>query len=152
MAKVEDGKTVEHCIKSEHACQFCRKPGHHIKQCPDPRCKVSKSPTPTRFVSTAHFTKPVASIFNVTSDPTADLFEPSRCSGTVSLSSDSETHPIRIMRDTASGQSLLLISALPKVENNYIREKVTLRTFMVRSRFVLLECISVAVWSEVLLP
>lgn len=75
------------------------------------------------------FSKPVASLNNSAKLPFVDPFEPFRSQGTVSLNSNSEEHPLQIMRDTASAQSILLKSVLPGIEHKYTGEKVYLKDF-----------------------
>lgn len=106
--------------KSFLSCSFCKKVGHLIKNCPDPRCKVAKTST---------FSKPVASLNTPSVLPPTDPFQPFRSQGTVALNTDSEGHPLQIMRDTASAQSIILKSALPGIEQQYTGEKVLLKDF-----------------------
>ncbi|XP_050730790.1 protein NYNRIN-like [Eriocheir sinensis] len=116
----KDGRPVDIDSKSSIFCSFCKKTGHLIKNCPDPTCKVAKVGT---------FSKPVASLNTSDSLPVDDPFKPFRSQGTVSLNTDSEERPIQIMRDTASTQSIPLISPLPGVERKYTGEKVFLKDF-----------------------
>ncbi|XP_071542904.1 uncharacterized protein [Panulirus ornatus] len=108
--------------KYAQVCRSCKK-GHHIKDCPDPRCKVSKGTTATSTT----FTKPVATI-NLQDSPTSiDLFQPFRSPGTVSLGPGKQQHPVQIIRDTASAQSLIHKASLPDIESNLTGEKVYLK-------------------------
>ena len=111
--KTRDGK-----LASNPVCFFCKKSGHVINNCPDPKCKVAKIAK----------TKPVASIQSM---PTKvnDPFHPFRSTGTVSLGHGQPKHPVKIVRDTCAAQSLIRISALPNICNNYTGEIVYLKDF-----------------------
>ncbi|XP_063847248.1 uncharacterized protein LOC135092563 [Scylla paramamosain] len=99
-------------------CAFCKQPGHLIKNCPSPKCKVAQT----------YLAKPVASIQALQSFPVPkDLFEPFRSVGTISI--DNKDHPVKIVRDTCSAQSLVLKSAVPGIEQGYTGEKVYLKDF-----------------------
>ncbi len=99
-------------------CAFCKQPGHLIKNCPNPKCKVAQT----------YPAKPVASIQALPSFPVPkDLFEPFRSVGTISI--DNKDHPVKIVRDTCSAQSLVLKSAVPGIEQCYTGEKVYLKDF-----------------------
>ena len=102
-------------------CRFCKKEGHSIKDCPDPRCKVST------INNSKTFTKPVASTHLLNNSPQNDLFQAFRSTGLVSLGPDMEQHPVDIIRDTASAQSLILKTALPDIDRNLTGEKVYLQ-------------------------
>ena len=107
--------------KSVLVCRFCRKEGHMIKDCPDPRCKVSKSTSVT-----ASFTKPVAAT-NLPDSTPVDYFQSFRSSGTVAMGPGKQQHPIQIIRDTASAQSLIHKAALPDIDSNLTGDKVHLQ-------------------------
>ena len=100
-------------------CRYCRKEGHVVKDCPDPRCKVAKGPSDT-------YTKPIAAT-SVTSTLKQDIFKPFRSTGVVSLDQGLQEHPVLIVRDTASAQSLICKSALPNIERNLTGEKALLQ-------------------------
>lgn len=102
-------------------CRFCKKEGHFIKDCPDPRCKISNIQHPRTF------TKPVASTNLLNTCLQNDLFQAFRSTGSVSLGPDMEQHPVDIIRDTASAQSLILKTALPGIDRNLTGEKVYLQ-------------------------
>lgn len=102
-------------------CRFCKKEGHYIKDCPDPRCKVSNIHNPKTF------TKPVATTNLLNTSPQIDLFQAFRSTGLVSLGLHMEQHPVDIIRDTASAQSLILKTALPGIDRNLTGEKVYLQ-------------------------
>ena len=104
---------------SQPVCKFCRKEGHVIKECPDPRCKVSQR------TSSTPFTKPVAAT-NLTDASQEDLFKPFFFPGKVSLGPGMAQYPVKIIRDTASAQSLILKSALPDIHHNLTGERVFL--------------------------
>lgn len=61
----------------------------------------------------------------------SDIFEPFIFTGSVAsdVSSADESYPVRILRDTASSQSLLVKASMPFVENSYTREFVFIRGF-----------------------
>ena len=117
---INDVNTVDSNSKPARFCTFCKKVGHLIKNCPDPRCKVAKGTT---------FSKPIASVNTPLAFPFTDPFQPFRSQGTVALNMDSEAHPLQIMRDTASAQSIILKSALPGIEQQYTGETVLLKDF-----------------------
>ncbi|XP_050705709.1 uncharacterized protein LOC126991056 [Eriocheir sinensis] len=117
--------------KSFLSCSFCKKVGHLIKNCPDPRCKVARTST---------FSKPVASLNTPSVLPPTDPFQPFRSQGTVALNTDSEGHPLQIMRDTASAQSIILKSALPGIEQQYTGEKVLIKIFIKPFPYLWLGC------------
>lgn len=106
---------------SQIKCRFCRREGHLIKDCPDPRCKASNSTTATSF------TKPVATTNLRDVATSVDLFKPFRSSGFVSLAPNTTRHAVRIIRDTASAQSLIHKAALPDIDYNMTGERVYLQ-------------------------
>ncbi len=53
--------------------------------------------------------------------------------GTISLSKNSKSHPIHILRDTGAAQSILFEPSLPGVENNYTGEDVILQYLSAQS-------------------
>ncbi|XP_076043849.1 uncharacterized protein LOC143026944 [Oratosquilla oratoria] len=117
----KDGELVDQSnLKTNLTCSFCKRRGHHIKQCPDPKCKVSQTTAPS---------KPVAAILSVPTSKTADIFQPFRSLGAVSLEDGGEVHPIRIVRDTAAAQTVILKSSVPGIDSNYTGESVYLHDF-----------------------
>lgn len=110
------GKPVDSDTKSPLFCSFCKKPGHLIRNCANPRCKVAKGV----------FSKPVAAFNTVKETSSADLFAPFTTQGTVSINADHQ-FPVRIVRDTAAAQTLILKSAVPGIEQYYTRERVYLK-------------------------
>ncbi|XP_076037748.1 uncharacterized protein LOC143023125 [Oratosquilla oratoria] len=117
----KDGELVDQSnLKTNLTCSFCKRRGHHIKQCPDPKCKVSQTTAPS---------KPVAAILPVPTSKTADIFQPFRSLGAVSLEDGGEVHPIRIVRDTAAAQTVILKSSVPGIDSNYTGESVYLHDF-----------------------
>ncbi|XP_063856508.1 uncharacterized protein LOC135098191 [Scylla paramamosain] len=112
------GKMTGSSTRPPLFCAFCKQPGHLIKNCPNPKCKVAQT----------YPAKPVASIQALPSFPVPkDLFEPFRSVGTISI--DNKDHPVKIVRDTCSAQSLVLKSAVPGIEQCYTGEKVYLKDF-----------------------
>ncbi|XP_076032461.1 uncharacterized protein LOC143020183 [Oratosquilla oratoria] len=117
----KDGELVDQSnLKTNLTCSFCKRRGHHIKQCPDPKCKVSQTTAPS---------KTVAAILSVPTSKTADIFQPFRSLGAVSLEDGGEVHPIRIVRDTAAAQTVILKSSVPGIDSNYTGESVYLHDF-----------------------
>ncbi|XP_076028445.1 uncharacterized protein LOC143017540 [Oratosquilla oratoria] len=117
----KDGELVDQSnLKTNLTCSFCKRRGHHIKQCPDPKCKVSQTTAPS---------KPVAAILPVPTSKTADIFQPFRSVGAVCLEDGGEVHPIRIVRDTAAAQTVILKSSVPGIDSNYTGESVYLHDF-----------------------
>ncbi|XP_076069698.1 uncharacterized protein LOC143041570 [Oratosquilla oratoria] len=117
----KDGELVDQSnLKTNLTCSFCKRRGHHIKQCPDPKCKVSQTTAPS---------KPVAAILPVPTSKTADIFQPFRSLGAVSLEDGGEVHPIRIVRDTAAAQTVILKSSVLGIDSNYTGESVYLHDF-----------------------
>ncbi|XP_076030368.1 uncharacterized protein LOC143018665 [Oratosquilla oratoria] len=117
----KDGELVDQSnLKTNLTCSFCKRRGHHIKQCPDPKCKVSQTTAPS---------KPVAAILSVPTSKTADIFQPFRSLGAVFLEDGGEVHPIRIVRDTAAAQTVILKSSVPGIDSNYTGESVYLHDF-----------------------
>ncbi|XP_076057166.1 uncharacterized protein LOC143034680 [Oratosquilla oratoria] len=117
----KDGELVDQSnLKTNLTCSFCKRRGHHIKQCPDPKCKVSQTTAPS---------KPVAAILSVPTSKTADIFQPFRSLGAVSLEDGGKVHPIRIVRDTAAAQTVILKSSVPGIDSNYTGESVYLHDF-----------------------
>lgn len=56
-------------------------------------------------------------------------FKPFIFDGYVSVSDKGETYPVRILRDTAASQSVILKEALPLSEDLYTGESVLLEGF-----------------------
>ncbi|KAK8392089.1 hypothetical protein O3P69_017608 [Scylla paramamosain] len=71
--------------------------------------------------------KPISATSVASSIP-QDIFKPFRSIDKVSLCPDMPEHPVLIVRDTASAQSLITKSALPNIEGNKTGEKVILQT------------------------
>lgn len=118
-SETRDRQAVANNLPKSPVCNFCKKPGHLIKNCPDPRCKVAK---------TTAQSKPVAST-NVMTETPSDPFQPFRSTGTVSIGPGGVEHPVQMIRDTASAQSIILKSVLPNIENYYTGERVFLQDF-----------------------
>lgn len=115
--------------KREEICSYCKYPGHNILQCTHPKCRTSSTYKLTLSSSQkppAKSEKPVTNIY--THSSTSDPFSAFKVPGTVSISDNTKTYPITILRDTGSAQSLLCKKALPSVEHNYTGEKVALKS------------------------
>ena len=126
-------------------CSYCKKDGHNISNCPEPRCKFSdifrskftspsvKSPSAshkfkpvqTQAVTTTKpsnpETKPIAHVSKVGS---ADVFQDYIFDGHVSLKESEKKIPIKILRDTAGGVSLLHYSVLSGIEEQFTGDHV----------------------------
>lgn len=111
------GKPVESGAGTSLFCSFCKKTGHLIRNCPNPKCKIAKG--------SATFTKPVAT-FSVTDS--TQLFDPFITCGTVT-SDHKAKHPVKIVRDTGGSQSLVLKTAVPRIEQCYTGEIIYIRDF-----------------------
>ncbi|XP_063592504.1 uncharacterized protein LOC134769695 [Penaeus indicus] len=112
-------------IDSLVTCFYCKQRGHVFAVCPKLAAKnVAKGATSLTVdlveetdVNTSHNVK-------------SDIFEPFIFTGLVAsdMSSD-KSYPVRILRDTASSQSVLVKASMPFVENSYTGEFVVIRGF-----------------------
>ena len=108
------------------SCNYCKKPGHVISDCyklRQRRDRENKSPAPQALVQT--FEQSVESVPspNTSRDPLRKEFLPFVSEGFVSLSEDSPSMPIRVLRDTGASQSLLLQDSLEfgdKVSTDFV--------------------------------
>ncbi|XP_069160774.1 uncharacterized protein [Procambarus clarkii] len=103
-------------VNSSLHCNYCKNYGHSIEKCTNPHCKVSSenkpiSPPPKIHKSPKH----VMNIFVFSTD--LSLFNRHLYSRTVSASrgNSEERFKVKILRDTAALQSVLLKSAVPNV-------------------------------------
>ncbi|XP_049452217.1 uncharacterized protein LOC125900944 [Epinephelus fuscoguttatus] len=98
--------------KPDRPCYYCLKSGHLIADCEawKQRQKMaSKQPKGVGLINTS----PRASIESLAPE-IPDCFKPFTCDGFVSVSGNAEDQrPIKILRDTACSQSLILSSVLP---------------------------------------
>ncbi|MPC58355.1 hypothetical protein E2C01_052357 [Portunus trituberculatus] len=117
-------------------CRYCRKEGHVVRDCPDPRCRVAKGTTEVPV-------KPVAATA-VASPITQDVFKPYRSTGKVSLGPGLQEHTVRIVRDTASAQSLINKFVLPNIERKQTGERIPLD--------IVIWCLMMLIWYQGLFP
>ncbi|XP_069184883.1 uncharacterized protein [Procambarus clarkii] len=96
-------------------CRYCRTYGHLIEQCPNLKCKTTSTVSTKPKHSPTKPTKPILHV-NV---PVSDLalFDRHVYPGTVSANGEDfeGKSTVRILRDTASLQSILLKAAAPQV-------------------------------------
>lgn len=108
---------------SEVVCFYCRKPRHIIAHCPV-LGKKQTSIKPIAFLKTVKPLSPVlenSAIFPKDQDADFDGFAPFVTDGFVSLPSDPQTQiPVKILRDTASKQSIILESVLQFSERSAV--------------------------------
>ncbi|XP_063598689.1 uncharacterized protein LOC134775159 [Penaeus indicus] len=112
-------------IDSLVTCFYCKQRGHVIAVCPKLAAKnVAKGAT-SLTVDLVEETD-----VNTSHDVKSDIFEPFIFTGLVAsdMSSD-KSYPVRILRDTASSQSVLVKASMPFVENSYTGEFVVIRGF-----------------------
>ena len=98
-------------------CTYCKKPGHWIQDCKSPGCKASKQ----AVVKSQPPVKPIMSINANTKE--ADLFEPYKRQGTVSLPNVNTKYHVNFLRDTGAAMSMIMQSALPNIESAFTGEK-----------------------------
>ncbi|XP_069173547.1 uncharacterized protein [Procambarus clarkii] len=103
-------------VNSSLYCNYCKDYGHTIEKCTNPHCKVCsenkpKSPPPKIHKSP----KPVMNIFVSSTD--LSISNRHLYSGTVSISrgNSEERFKLKILRDTAALQAILLKSAVPNI-------------------------------------
>ena len=124
-------------------CSYCKREGHNISNCPEPRCKVSdlfrsrftspnvpnvksqnakiKPVSHTAVTNPTPESKPVAHVATV---GMAEAFQDYIFEGHISLKENQKKVPIKILRDTAGGVSLLQYSALQGLDEQFTGEHV----------------------------
>lgn len=112
--KARDGRLAS----STPVCFFCKKIMAHNYGLSRPQMQVAKMATKKRVASIQTLPPQVKDPFH--------LFRSTR---TVSLGPDQSKHPVRIVWDTCAAQSLIKLSALPNISDNYTGEKLYLRDF-----------------------
>ncbi|XP_047469165.1 uncharacterized protein LOC125025237 [Penaeus chinensis] len=112
-------------IDSSVTCFYCKQRGHVIAVCPKLAAKNVAKGVTSLTVDLVEETDVYT--FN---DVKSDIFEPFIFTGSVAsdMSSD-KSYPVRILRDTASSQSVLVKASMPFVENSYTGEFVVIRGF-----------------------
>ena len=138
-----DGQKSDNAF-SKMLCSYCKKPGHSIATCKHPNCQFSKKLYGTSKSGTSNFpSKPVAT--NV-GDPkkSSNLFKEFTFEGLVSLGKEGPTHSVKVLRDTAASQSILVHDALPGISRKFTGENVLVSdltsTFNIPLAEVYLEC------------
>ncbi|XP_035864283.1 uncharacterized protein LOC118496498 [Sander lucioperca] len=101
--------------RSDKLCFFCRKSGHLVANCDAWKRKQQGSfQKPPKGVGLIKTFPRVQSLESLTPEVPDDCFKPFIFNGFVSLSGKSEDQrPVRIPRDTACSQSLILSDVLP---------------------------------------
>ncbi|XP_037774676.1 uncharacterized protein LOC119571446 [Penaeus monodon] len=112
-------------IDSLVTCFYCKQRGHVIDVCPKLAAKNVAKGVISLTVDLVEETD-----VNTSSDVKSDIFETFIFTGSVAsdMSSD-KSYPVRILRDTASSQSVLVKASMPFVENSYTGEFVVFRGF-----------------------
>ncbi|XP_037776712.1 uncharacterized protein LOC119573573 [Penaeus monodon] len=112
-------------IDSLVTCFYCKQRGHVIDVCPKLAAKNVAKGVTSLTVDLVEETD-----VNTSSDVKSDIFETFIFTGSVAsdMSSD-KSYPVRILRDTASSQSVLVKASMPFVENSYTGEFVVFRGF-----------------------
>ncbi|XP_062610561.1 uncharacterized protein LOC134272333, partial [Saccostrea cucullata] len=122
-------------LKQVHICNYCKKKGHIKSECwalqrKKPVSNDSK-PSPTALtsvqgkVSCSQFENTAVKSVKPESDVLREEFKPFVFHGLVSVGTDS--HPIRILRDTGASQSLLLEGVLPLSEKTHTGSEVLIQ-------------------------
>ncbi|KAK4299575.1 hypothetical protein Pmani_028150 [Petrolisthes manimaculis] len=122
---INDSRNLEFSQgKSSVTCLNCKKPGHVTARCPK---LLKKEQTPKHTTLSFSSTGPPDHTIPETIQCDIDRsFKPTIFDGYVSVSDNGETYPIRILRDTAASQSVILKDSLPVEDGLYTGESVLL--------------------------
>ncbi len=105
-------------VGDKRVCFYCLDPGHLISECKTWKQKsFSSKPKNVALVQSV----PELNVLD------AVAYQPFLSSGSVSFSPDSETQPVRILRDTGAMQSLILEEMLPFSPESYTGSDVLIR-------------------------
>lgn len=114
---------------SGRVCFFCKKPGHVIADC-HVLSKKQKAPKPVALLASVPHLLSGGDVFNqLTKDRQVepDLFAPFRMEGSIAASKSGKFVPVRILRDTAAAQSLLVEGVLPLSGETFTGEHALVR-------------------------
>ena len=118
---VKQGKATKVNDEKEYLpfCFYCKKSGHDISECKAPGCMKSKFNSQTRFSESgkrdSSQNKPAAKEALHCYSENEDLLSDYISEGTVTLQNGDEPVRVRILRDSACTQSLIVRKAVPNI-------------------------------------